>query len=74
LAAVGLAFGSAMIFIVLNELVKLSLEINIGVYLMIAFFIFYLFFLIYTYYLLVMKKNISLRNGFLSFTIFFILG
>ena len=74
LASVGLAFGSLMIFIVLNELLKFFFEIYVGTYVMITFFIFYLLFLIYTYYLLNMKKNISLKNGFLSFTLLFIFG
>jgi len=74
LASVGLSLGSLMVFAVLEESSKLFFDFNILTYSKIAFPIFYLFFLVYTYLFLDMKKNISLKNGFLSFSVIFIFG
>ena len=74
LASIGLAFGSAMLINSVRKIIELSFEIEILIYSRIAFSIFYLFFLIYTYKFLDMKKNNSLRNGFLLFTILYVLG
>ena len=74
LASVGLAFGSVMIINILRELIELYLEFEILIYSRVVFSIFYLSFLIYTYKLLDMKKGGALRNGFILFTILYILG
>jgi hypothetical protein len=74
LASVGLAFGSAMIINLLRQIVEHFLDFEILIYSRIIFSIFYLSFIMYTYSFLDMKKNVSLRNGFLLFTILFILA
>jgi len=74
LASVGLAFGTLMVINILRELIELYLGFEILIYSRIVFSIFYLSFLIYTYKFLDMKKNKILRNGFVLFTIIYILG
>ena len=74
LASVGLAFGSLMIINILRELIELYLGFEILIYSRIVFSIFYLSFLIYTYKFLDMKKHKSFRNGFVLFTIIYIVG
>ncbi len=74
LASVGLAFGSVMMINILRELIELYLGFEILIYSRIVFSIFYLSFLIYTYKFLGMKKGGALRNGFVLFTILYILG
>ncbi|MBI2003912.1 hypothetical protein HYS72_00405 [Candidatus Pacearchaeota archaeon] len=73
LASVGLAFGSAMIINVLKELIKLQFGFENQIYSEIAFLILYLPFIVYTYKFLDMRKGGALRNGFILFTILYIL-
>ncbi len=74
LASIGLSFGSAVIINTIRKLIESKLGIEILIYSRIVFSIFYLSFLIYTYKFLDMKKYKSLRNGFVLFTIIYILG
>jgi hypothetical protein len=74
LASVGLAFGSAMIINLLRTLIEIYFNTDILIYSRIAFVIFYLSFIRYSYYLLEMKKNKSLRNGFILFSIIYIIS
>jgi hypothetical protein len=74
LASVGLAFGSAFIINILRHLFELALNFEILIYSRIIFSIFYLYFVVYTYRFLGMQKGGPLRNGFILFTILFILG
>jgi len=74
LASVGLAFGSVMIINVIRKLIELQWGFEILIYSRIVLSIFYLSFVIHTYKLLDMRKGGSLRNGFILFTILYILG
>ena len=74
LSSVGLAFGSVMVINIIRKLIELQLGFEILIYSRIVFSIFYLSFVIYTYKLLDMRKGGALRNGFILFTILYILG
>ena len=74
LASVGLAFGSVMVINIIRKLIELQVEFDILIYSRIVFSIFYLSFFLYTYKLLDMRKGGALRNGFMLFTILYILG
>lgn len=74
LASVGLAFGSVMVINIIRKLIELQVEFDILIYSRIVFSIFYLSFVLYTYKLLDMGKGGALRNGFMLFTILYILG
>ncbi len=74
LASIGVSAGAIVVIAGFGELLKVLTGIDYSNYYKIAIGIFYLFLLGFTYDLTEMGKNKILRNGYILFAIFFILG